>query len=335
MVKRSVVPWAMAVCLFALPLRAEPSQADRGLAQSLFDSGKALMDRGDYDQACPKLEESQRLDPGGGTILNLALCHELQGRLAAAWTEFKQALGDAQRDGRQDRIDAAVEHLRIVESKLPWITVTVGSAVPGQEVRIDGALLGQPAWGTAVAVDPGAHELSATAPGREPWSGRIELAPGERKTVTVPKLGAAAPPKARVERAPPVRAAPTDWNPAPAAPRKRQGSSGTGMLLAGLGGLSLVIGTIAGLSAIEKHKESNQRCPTDTTCTGEGVKLENEARSAARTANVAFGIGLVGVTVGFIFMASSGDDSAARPAHLALEAGITRGGGRVNLKGAF
>lgn len=335
--KRSVVAWTMVVCAFAAPLRAEPSEADRGLAQSLFDSGKALMERGDYDQACPKLAESQRLDPGGGTILNLALCHELQGKLSAAWTEFKQALGDAQRDGRQDRIAAAEEHLRIVETKLPWVTITVASAAPGQEVKLDGALLGQPAWGTAVAVDPGAHELSATAPGREPWSGRLELAPGERKTVAVPELRAAATPRAATPApSPPVGAAPTSWKAPPAEDPKQSAWISPGRVVAGVGTLGLLVGTIAGINAIQKHKESNRQCPTDTTCTPEGVKLENQARTSAWTANVALGLGLVGVSVGFVLMSSSGGNSAARPARLALEADAdTHGRGRVKLKGTF
>src|SRR5580765_1857550 len=79
---------------------AEPSDADRTLAAALFREGKALMDKGDFAPACAKLEESQRLDPGGGTILNLALCHEKEGRFARSWSEFTEAVTVARRDGR-------------------------------------------------------------------------------------------------------------------------------------------------------------------------------------------------------------------------------------------
>src|SRR5450432_2466634 len=81
------------------PANAQVSQTDRTLAQSLFEQGKQLMQAGRYADACPKLEESQRLDPGGGTMLNLALCYEDEGKISTAWADFKEALSMARRDG--------------------------------------------------------------------------------------------------------------------------------------------------------------------------------------------------------------------------------------------
>src|SRR5262249_34857046 len=150
---------------------AEPSGADRTLAAALFREGKSLMDKGEFPAACSKLEESQRLDPGGGTLLNLALCHEKQGRPATAWAEFIEALGIARRDHRQARIELAEEHIAKLEPILSKLTVIVPpeSEDTTLEVTRDGASVGRAAWGMPFPVDPGEHRVEATAAGRAPF----------------------------------------------------------------------------------------------------------------------------------------------------------------------
>jgi Flp pilus assembly protein TadD len=44
---------------------ADSTDADRVLAAALFRDGRALIAERRYSEACPKLQESQRLDPGG------------------------------------------------------------------------------------------------------------------------------------------------------------------------------------------------------------------------------------------------------------------------------
>src|SRR5215471_15908313 len=166
---------------------AEPSAGDRTLAAALFREGKALMDKGDYPAACGKLEESQRLDPGGGTILNVALCHEKQGRAATAWGEFIEALGIARRDHRQARVELAEEHIAKLEPTLSKMTIVVPPEAddPSLEITRDGAVVGRAAWGMAFPVDPGDHRVQAVAPGRRPFQTTVAVSSGEGRSLTV------------------------------------------------------------------------------------------------------------------------------------------------------
>jgi len=74
------------------------------VAQVLYDDAKAAMAKGDYATACQKFAESHRLDPAtGGTLLNLAVCHEKMGKTATAWAEFIEAEALAHQYNRRDR----------------------------------------------------------------------------------------------------------------------------------------------------------------------------------------------------------------------------------------
>src|SRR6185369_6195525 len=118
-------------------------------AEALYEEARGLMKQGNFERACPKFKQSYDLDPGGGTLLNLAECYERQGKLASAWSTFKEALVVAQRDGRSERVDYAKKHLAIVEPKLSKITIEVAKEanVPGLTVTLDGAPLNAAAWG--------------------------------------------------------------------------------------------------------------------------------------------------------------------------------------------
>src|SRR5262245_37563455 len=68
----------------APPLRASAVNLDAAAAEALFREGRQLMDSGAIAQACVKFEESLRLDPALGTMLNLAVCEERAGNTKRA-----------------------------------------------------------------------------------------------------------------------------------------------------------------------------------------------------------------------------------------------------------
>src|ERR1044071_5690414 len=83
---------------------AQPaSPPDVAAAQALFEQGRALMARERPEDACPKFEESQRLDPALGTEFNLASCYEKLGKLASAYALFTEVAATAHSTGQRQR----------------------------------------------------------------------------------------------------------------------------------------------------------------------------------------------------------------------------------------
>jgi hypothetical protein len=224
---------------FTAPAAAEHA-SDPAVAEALFQEGKRLLERGDARTACPKLAESLRLERATGTLLALAMCHEVEGRLASAWAEYAEVIARAKKEGRIDREQAARQWERALEPRLSTVNIAVPAAVatiPGLRVQRDGVALEAPAWSTAVPIDPGPHAVAASAPGRIAWATTVVVgAVADHQTVTVPLLALderpapdAAPPTLGVSAASPTTVA--------AAPA-RSAAPGAAVSFAALGGVA-------------------------------------------------------------------------------------------------
>src|SRR4051794_10726019 len=68
-----------------------------GIAEGLFRQAQKLLGEGKIHEACDAFAASQKAEPAVGTLLNLAACHEKEGRTATAWAEFDDAIATARR----------------------------------------------------------------------------------------------------------------------------------------------------------------------------------------------------------------------------------------------
>src|SRR5690242_7835451 len=59
------------ILALSLTLMAPGARADESEGSRLFHEGRALMLQDRFEEACPKIAESQRLEPHVGTLLNL------------------------------------------------------------------------------------------------------------------------------------------------------------------------------------------------------------------------------------------------------------------------
>jgi hypothetical protein len=160
-------------------------------AQALFDEARKEIAEGNAAAACPKLEESQRLDPKLGTQLNIALCYVATGRSASAWTLFREVEAAAKRVGEGPREAFARLKADALEPKLARLTIVVASGVDATTLLVtrDGVSVGAAQLSIAIPVDRGSHRIVATAPGMKPWERVVVVAEdGQRVEVAVPKL---------------------------------------------------------------------------------------------------------------------------------------------------
>jgi hypothetical protein len=303
------------------------SAGDRALAEQLFRTGQELMSQNRYAEACPKLAESQRLDPGTGTLLNLAVCHEHEGKLASAWTELNDAATFARRDQRPDRVQYAEQRLAALEPKLSRLTIELaqGGDVPGLEIRLDGEVLGRAALGVAAPVDPGSHTVSASAAGKRPWQTKLDLAAGPaQKSVLIPKLADA--PAGSAPGAGPNAADRGLAGPA------TSGSGGkaqriSAYVLGGAGVVGIGVGSIFGLRAISKNRQSNSDGCIGNQCPPEAATSRRAAASYGNVSTVMFivgGVALAGAVTLYLTAprARSETKSPAAQASLTISPGV-------------
>ena len=109
------VPVVLAATVATTPARAQASE-NTTIAESLFRDAQTRLAAGDVPAACDLFARSQRVEAALGTLLNLAACHERDGKTATAWTEFQNAIGWAVRTGDHAREQYARAHATSLEA---------------------------------------------------------------------------------------------------------------------------------------------------------------------------------------------------------------------------
>ena len=289
-----VVTLAVAPITLSSRVTAQTSDA---VAESLFQDAKSYLQAEDYEHACPKLAQSYKIDPAGGTVLLLAICYEKLGRIASAWARYNEALATAKRDGREDRERRAREGLESVEPKLSYVKLTFEpntQAMAEVVLSIDGVEL--PAISdTPLPVDTGVHQLAVWAPNHERWQTEITIsAQRETQNVAVPALHGA---KAR--SVPEQIGTPAATEPHVEKPPDRIAASNdvrsrrVAYVVGGAGVAAVAVGTYFGVRAIQLNHDANKICPTSQCRSDQAsaITRSDQALGNAHAADVAMGIG--------------------------------------------
>lgn len=283
---------------------AAPARAQNADAEALFATADELIAQGKLDEACEAFDASNRIESRAGTLIRLAECRERQGRLASAWSAYKDALTRV-RDPRKREIAQAA--LTGLEPRLSYLTVSVAdeARVDGLVILRNGVELDPGLWNRAIPVDGGTYAIGGRAPGHEEWITTAVVPPAEgRVAVEVPRF------KELVTLVPApghARPAAEEREVAGAidrpAPGMFTGKRKLALGLAGGGLLALVGGAVLGTQASGLEAEAFALCPDSGAACDDAAAANDRlarARSRALVADVAYGLGaaaIVGATV--------------------------------------
>ncbi len=274
--------------------RTHAAGRDEAGARTLFAEGRKLVDDGNYPDACPKFEESLRLDPGTGTSFNLADCLEHIGRTASAWARFLDVAAASKAAGQPEREQIARVRAEKLEPTLSRLVIQVATRTRGLVVERDGVVVGAASWGVAVPVDPGEHRLRATADGRRPWEDTTSVPPGPGTVVlSIPVLENLPP---EPHPAPAAKPAPT---PAARDAEPTSRISVPVVALAAVSAAGLATTVIFGLQARSENAKALALCP-GSSCATAGEKTEHDglAGDARRDRTVSYvGAGIAGAAL--------------------------------------
>jgi hypothetical protein len=318
------------------PARAQDAETQQAAGRALFNEGVALLNKGDFASACPKLEASLKQYPGIGTRGKLAECYEKLGRYASAWQAYREVAQLATRSGNPAREQIASARAKALEGKLSYVTIVLSPAndVPDLVIKRNGRPVDRAKVGSAELVDSGDIKVEASAPGRKPWTGHVAVMAGVAVKIEVPRLASEseAAPARSVEPTPFA----TDEPPrAEVEGDARPWQKPLGLVLAGVGVVGMGAAGVLGLSARSTYDDAfdGGGCDRATkTCDAPGQSAIDDAHSKATVSTILFGAGAALAVVGAVvfFTAPSGKARA-----LQLVPTTYAGGGGLAVGGAL
>ena len=303
---RSWLHWCLVGLLagsFAVTGRASAQGAENAAtAEALFSEARKLMGEGRYGEACPKLAASNRLDPGAGTLMNLAGCYEKNGQTASAWVTWREAATTAERTGRTQWAEQSRHSATALEPKLSRLNIRVPAParVQGLVVERDGVPVDEAQFGFPAPIDPGAHPITATAPRKQQWATTVVVAPdGTTVEVTIPALTLEHTPTP-----PGVQPVGVETSSLPQQSADQTSGSGAGktigLVLGAAGLVGIGIGGYYGFRAQSTHSDALSHCTASNRCSPRGLELDDTARAEATTSTIAVGAGATLLAAGAI-----------------------------------
>ncbi len=237
-----------------------PEQARRA-----FEEGVALEKKADYASALGRFRDAARIKATPGVRFHEGYCLEMTGKLAQALDTYEQAEKLAREQNKADVLSAVRARLEPLAPRVPQLAIRVEPKEA--EVRVDGIATTK----ETVRVDPGEHEVAATARDRAPKQVRVTAKEGATETVVLELEPIAKPQPVAAQAAAPA--------PGPAAaeepPREEPPSRSIALTVVVTGGALVLAGAGIGAFVVSgsTQEDADRECQSRISCESERDKV--------------------------------------------------------------
>lgn len=306
---------ALALCLLLAltPAGATPTPAQKETARHLMQVGDGRYQQGEYESALQAYLGADEIMGVPTTSLAVGRAHLALGQLVEAVDAFGRARRHPTRRGEPaafvaarreaTRLDAETAH------RIPTLRIRLDGPPAGAKATlvIDGAALEGLGLEAPHRLNPGRHQISATAAGFHPAEATVEVSEGEKKVLALElkRLSSAEPSSVRAEGGPAPQAVPASGDEGSLAPITWTAFS--------VGGAGLIVGAIAGGLSLSKTSALEERCPSGS-CPTDLADEGATAMTLANVSNVGFAVAAAGLGVGLVTLLIDLDDDDERAA---------------------
>lgn len=199
---RLVFASAFCLALLSPPSKTQAQPAHDPLtAEALYKRGRELIASGNWAEGCEKFDASMKLNPAAVTMINIAKCHEHDGKLTLALSDYRAALklneGTLGEERQKQLAEIVKAGIAEITPRLAKLVIVMASPPPGLVLVRDQTEMPAAVLGERILVDPGTHEIEASAPGyvREKRTVTVKEAEEAQVEIALAKEKAAPPPE--------------------------------------------------------------------------------------------------------------------------------------------
>jgi hypothetical protein len=286
-IRRQLVLLALplAVLMFATPALAQPTDEELKEARTQFHRALELEQAGNWAGGLRLFREVGEIKMTPQVRFHIALCEENLGKLVAALGGYELALADADVVGGtfKEEVQENIDQLR---GRIPKLVIERGEGAEAAKIELDGIELGSSSIGVEVPVDPGPHQVDASAKGYEDFTEAISVEETAVSTLVV-----------EMKRVPKEKAATSAGGPVDSGAAKKELKPLPIALVAG-GGVAMAAGGVLLLLAQIQFSDIQSQCTGDEPCEKSLEGPYNQAKTKQAVGFTVLGVGAVSAGAG-------------------------------------